>query len=311
MIHWAIAIPFMTCYATALIMVIFYNAHPDRAFRSVVSWTHRISGLGMIVLPALAIFKGRSELGVHLDNIRQAWIWSWQDLKWLSRMALAAVKNDVSLPEQGKFNAAEKLNFMMIMTTTPLYIVTGVMIWMPGIAFFSWVLHFSMAVMATPLMLGHIYMATVNPDTRIGLEGMITGFVDRQWAKHHYRAWYRASFEPEPGRLDESEIIIPPMERPALVLCPSCREVHSFESWAKLLRLVLESEPLVCPHCDAAIGIVSVTAEPTMAEPILRHLERAGVDVPYDGHAEAPARSLSVLYAQGGMSGPAGSTESS
>ena len=38
-------------------------------------------------------------------------------------------------------------------------------------------------------------MAVINPATRKGLEGMITGFVDRQWAKHHYRRWYREHHE--------------------------------------------------------------------------------------------------------------------
>jgi cytochrome b subunit of formate dehydrogenase len=47
-----------------------------------------------------------------------------------------------------------------------------------------------MALLATPLILGHIFMATINPDTRAGLTGMLTGFVDRRWAKHHYRLWY-------------------------------------------------------------------------------------------------------------------------
>jgi len=38
-------------------------------------------------------------------------------------------------------------------------------------------------------------MALVNPGTRVGLSGMITGHVDREWAKHHYTSWYRDHFE--------------------------------------------------------------------------------------------------------------------
>ena len=33
------------------------------------------------------------------------------------------------------------------------------------------------------------------PASRKGLSGMMTGFVDRQWAKHHYRRWYREHHE--------------------------------------------------------------------------------------------------------------------
>ena len=76
---------------------------------------------------------------------------------------------------------------MVLTATYPLYIVTGLLIWLPGVAFLSWMIHLIMAAMATPLILGHIFMATVNPDTRVGLSGMISGFVDRHWAEHHYR----------------------------------------------------------------------------------------------------------------------------
>jgi hypothetical protein len=75
--------------------------------------------------------------------------------------------------------------------------VTGAMMWLPGIAFASWMLHVSLAALATPFVLGHVFMATVNPDTRQGLSGMISGRVDRRWAKHHYGRWYRENFGEE------------------------------------------------------------------------------------------------------------------
>ena len=38
-------------------------------------------------------------------------------------------------------------------------------------------------------------MALINPSSRKGLNGMITGHVDREWGKHHYRRWYRDHHE--------------------------------------------------------------------------------------------------------------------
>ncbi|MBI3671062.1 MAG: NAD(P)-binding domain-containing protein [Acidobacteria bacterium] len=194
-LHWSIAIPFMVCYATALILLVFYNPHPRRPFRDVFSWLHRISGVSLIVFPILAMVRNRGDYRMHLYNVKQAWTWAIDDLKWLVLMGAAAVSSRISLPEQGKFNAAEKLNFMMVMCTYPLFIATGLLLWMPGIAFLSWIVHVAMAAVATPLLLGHIFMATINPGTRVGLSGMFSGYVDRQWAKHHYRRWYRENFE--------------------------------------------------------------------------------------------------------------------
>jgi formate dehydrogenase subunit gamma len=189
-LHWAIAIPFKVCYLTALILVTVYNPDPSRPFRFLVSWVHRGSGVCLAVLPLLTILWHRREFWMHLQNVRRAWTWTLGDLKWLLLMGPAAVSPRVTLPHQGKFNAAEKINFMVLSMTYPVYVATGLTIWFLGPAFISWIVHFSMAVAATPLVFGHIFMATVNPDTRVGLPGMFSGFVDRHWARHHYRLWY-------------------------------------------------------------------------------------------------------------------------
>ncbi|HEY3380972.1 MAG TPA: cytochrome b/b6 domain-containing protein [Vicinamibacterales bacterium] len=189
-LHWALAIPFTICYQTALILVLVYNAHPGLPLRQVVSLIHRTSGVCLAFLPLLVVLWHRREFRIHLQNIHGAWRWTLADLKWLVLMGPAAISRRVSLPHQGKFNAAEKINFMFLMATYPVYIVTGFTIWFLKPAFVSWLVHFTIAAGATPLVFGHIFMATVNADTRAGLKGMITGFVDRQWARHHYRLWY-------------------------------------------------------------------------------------------------------------------------
>jgi len=189
-IHWAVALPFMVSWATALILVVVYNRHPDRPFRDVVSLVHKVSGICLIALPLLAAVWYRRDLSTHLENLRHAWRWSWNDVRWLFLMGPATLSSRIELPHQGKFNAAEKINFMMLTATYPAYIITGLLIWLPSVAIVAWFLHVAMAIAATPLLFGHVFMATVNRDTRVGLSGMISGFVDRAWARHHYRLWY-------------------------------------------------------------------------------------------------------------------------
>ncbi len=181
-LHWAIAIPFKICYLTALILVLVYNPSPGRPFRDIFAWIHRLSGICLATLPALMLFIHRREFGMHLRNVREAWSWRLDDLKWLLLMGPATVSKSIELPHQGKFNAAEKINFIVVMSTYPLYIATGLAIWFLRPAYLSWMIHFSMAAAATPLVLGHVFMATVNPDTRVGLKGMISGWVSREWA---------------------------------------------------------------------------------------------------------------------------------
>jgi len=213
-LHWCIAGPFLFSFATAAVLVAVYNPDPSRPFRGLFSGLHRASGIALIVLPMLAAFKSRGDARLHLYNVRQAWLWMFDDFKWLALMGLAAVSNKFTLPEQGKFNAAEKLNFMVLMVTYPLYVLTGLLMWLTHLAILSWILHFLMAVLAMPLLIGHLYMALINPGSRHGLHGMISGFVDRHWAKHHYRRWYREHHEPveeQPAGESDGQPSCPPV----------------------------------------------------------------------------------------------------
>jgi formate dehydrogenase gamma subunit len=193
--HWSIAIPFMACFTTGLILKVFYDLDSESISRHVFAWLHRTAGACMIVFPILAVLRNWRDYGVHLHNVRQAWTWKIEDLKWLVLIGPAALTQRVALPEERKFNAGEKLNFMMVMCTWPVFVTTGLFLWMPGVWFVPYIVHVISAVLATPLVLGHIFLAAVNPGTRVGLTGMVSGRVDRQWAKHHYRRWYRENFE--------------------------------------------------------------------------------------------------------------------
>jgi formate dehydrogenase gamma subunit len=161
----------------------------------VVSSIHKISGLCLLLFPTYAILRSVGDVRIHLYNIKQAWVWVLADVKWLLVMGFAAVFKWIRLPEQGKFNAAQKLNFMMVMATYPIYIGTGLVMWISGAALLAWLIHFGMAILATPFILGHIFMATIPSSTRKGLQGMFSGLVDRRWAKHHHRRWFRETFE--------------------------------------------------------------------------------------------------------------------
>jgi cytochrome b subunit of formate dehydrogenase len=151
------------------------------------------------VCPSLVLLATvRRHWHIHLYNVRQAWVWRFDDIKWLTLMGPAALSKRIVLPDQGKFNAAEKLNFMMVMLLPPLFIASGVLIWFPDStalgSFFPWIVHFGLVALATPLVLGHVIMATINPSTRVGLTGMLSGFVSREWAAHHYARWFREQF---------------------------------------------------------------------------------------------------------------------
>lgn len=127
--------------------------------------------------------------------MKRAWAWTIEDIKWLGLKGLAVFSKKISLPEQGKFNAAEKLNFMTLMVTYPFYILSGILIWLSSDSLLFWLVHFIVTIISTPFLLGHTFMALINPDTRVALPGMITGLVDQEYVRHHHGRWYKENFE--------------------------------------------------------------------------------------------------------------------
>jgi formate dehydrogenase subunit gamma len=279
-VHWALAIPILLLYATAIMMAVYWGESGIRPVRTATSWIHRIAGLALIVFPPLVLWYGKRDWRLHLANFREGWRWNREDLHWLILSPLASVNHRITLPEQGKFNAAEKLNFIMVSATYPLYIGTGLLLWLEDGAFVAWLVHLAAAIASSLLVVGHIYMATVNPSTRVGLSGMITGWVDREWARHHYRRWYRERFEARPAA-EPAPPMVSVMRNPARVRCGSCREVVTFESWERLMRRIFQVEPLFCPHCAEHVGIDRTDA-PSVARAITHHLEQGQLAEPFE-----------------------------
>ena len=61
------------------------------------------------------------------------------------------------------------------------------------------------------------------------------------------------------------------------------------QSWARLLRRVLEVDPLLCPQCQVEMKIVSVITDPVVVDSILRHVEQGGGHDPHDARAPPAA----------------------
>jgi len=263
----------MVCYATAMILVLVYNPSPLRPYRAVFSWAHRLSGVCLFVLPLWTIARHRREFTIHWQNILEVWLWRLDDVKWLFLMGPSTLNKKILLPDSGKFNAAEKINFMMLNCTYPLYIVTGFLIWMPGVAYLSWLVHLSMAAAATPLILGHVFMATVNPDTRIGLSGMISGFVDRHWARHHYRRWYDENFAPGVARAALAADAAPAQPRPVVTLHRPSLGGLPVASWPPLRQAAVGTGSVARQRVDADMAGAPVFAGSEAQDRILRSLE--------------------------------------
>jgi len=201
--HWLLAAPFLLLLLTGLT-----NFEPGLKATQVggvrvYAWLHVVIGfaaLGAAVLAALQLARrsARRDLGALADV-------SVDDYLWLQHEAITLAGGRSTGPAVGKFNAGQKVNALVSAVATVALLGTGLIL---GINYtsktvfaasfveqvFPW--HTAIALLFIPVLLGHLYLAMLNPSTRESLRGITRGVVRREWARHHHPAWL-ASLEAE------------------------------------------------------------------------------------------------------------------
>lgn len=185
--HWAQAIPYLVLLVTGALQLIAHRFTISWLSAATLAQLHRIAGIALPVAMFLAFLGGDRK--VLLRNARLALCWTLVDLRWLALFPLNQLFG-VALPPSGKFNAGQKLNLLAQMVLIPVFAITGAWMAYGGEALLPWYVHVAAFALATPLLLGHLFLALVHPETRKGLSGVFDGRVDAQWARHHYAKEY-------------------------------------------------------------------------------------------------------------------------
>lgn len=192
--HWAQALPWLACAATGIVLLA-HGGGPAPEARDAAGRLHRYAGAGLVLGTLLVFLAG--DRRVLLGNLKTALRWTRADFRWLLLSPLAALGVPVALPPPGRMNAGQKLNLLAQAMLLPVFAATGLAMWFLEGGLLAWYAHVAAFAVALPLVLGHLYLALVNPSTRRGLRGMIDGKVDREWAAHHHPLWIPEA-EPRP-----------------------------------------------------------------------------------------------------------------
>jgi formate dehydrogenase subunit gamma len=187
-LHWAFSIPFTLLLVSGIILAL-PSFEVLLTHRDVLRSIHLYSAIGLVVLPLVTILVGnRRSLA---QDLREIDYWDRLDWIWLSR-AFAFWRG--GLPPQGRFNAGQKLNTVIVLAASTGFVMTGLLMWRAEL-FPLWLgdvatqLHDALTVLVTPLVLGHIFMAALNPRTNGALGSIFHGRVDREWVRAHHGRW--------------------------------------------------------------------------------------------------------------------------
>lgn len=195
--HWVLAGPFVVLLLSGLTNYFPTLKATQFAGERVFALLHVVTGFAalaaivVIVLPLLVRRSARADL----EAVARLGV---DDYLWFQHAALTAGGQPSIPPPVRKFNAGQKVNAYLSLGATALLMGTGVIL---GVNYFSkrfftaefvesvfpW--HTWVALLFIPVLLGHLYLATVHPSTREALRGITGGRVRRSWAARHHPAW--------------------------------------------------------------------------------------------------------------------------
>lgn len=178
-IHWIVATAFFSLLGSGLLM-----GHRG-SFHSVMYGWH-LTSAGMLVL-GVAVVMLRGNRQALSRTARQLRTIDDLDRAWLSGVP-AAVLRHRRQPPAARFNAGQKVNFILISLLLAALFVSGIglVVSIPAATPVFKVAHVAAAYLSVLLIGGHLYMALVNPATRPALRGMVSGSVDSTWLLEHH-----------------------------------------------------------------------------------------------------------------------------
>lgn len=103
-------------------------------------------------------------------------------------------------PPQGKFNGGEKLNSMITILGTLCIVTSGYIMWFANslpqfLVQWAYPIHSACALFMAALLIAHIYLGVLHPDSNQALKGIFTGWVPAKFAYEHYEKWYNEEAE--------------------------------------------------------------------------------------------------------------------
>jgi formate dehydrogenase subunit gamma len=185
--HWIVAIVFVLAALSGLALF-----HPALFWLSNFfgggTWTRILHPLiGLIMMLAFLFLAAK----VWKDNRLEK-----RDWQWLRQMRDVVNNRDEKLPEVGRYNAAQKLLFYVIVVCLVGLLLSGLVIWRAyfaryfsvGVIRLAAVVHAVSAFVLICAIIVHIYAAIW---VKGSVEAMTRGTVTPGWAWKHHRAWFR------------------------------------------------------------------------------------------------------------------------
>ena len=198
-LHWVHVAAFVTLAVTGTILYV-------RAFGVVAqdSWTrviHRIAVVFFVGMPiAFAVFRPRSAI----EAIKEGFTWNKEDWGWVTAAPRYYFLGDeAAMPPQGRVNSGQKLWFLLLAVTAPIFVITGILMWFfqailpPGVFQWSVFVHDVAFIATVTFFFVHVYLSALHPLMAGVFGSMTNGRVTKEFARSHYGKWLQEKMSHE------------------------------------------------------------------------------------------------------------------
>ena len=182
-LHWVNAVPFVVLMVTGGVMLASRFCHIDRSFFTRVVTVHKAFAFSwLIVLPFVVLLDWK----VHWLHLRVMLSWGAEDLVWMTQSVRALYNKKAIVPPAGRFNTGQKMNACLVIFYFFSFAATGILMCWKGSILVPWYVHTALFCAAMSSVGGHLFLALINPGTRIALAGIFHGWSPMEYVKHHH-----------------------------------------------------------------------------------------------------------------------------
>lgn len=197
LVHWVHAIPFLFLLLSGLSLFVPPIKAVNVGGYRLLPLLHVVVGIAFILSP-IPVYLSLRDKQVVRDDARRLFRFDRSDKAWAAYALRVVLGSRARIPPTGKFNAGQKANTMFSIAVTLGLMLTGAVL---AVNFFTktvfsagfveqvYPFHDLFMLVALPVVAAHIYLGSLNPDTRESLRGIVRGHVRRVWARRHHAQW--------------------------------------------------------------------------------------------------------------------------
>lgn len=185
--HNVVMVTFVFLLVTGLGMLYYNLTGQQNEPRRLLVLAHEVVAVVFLVGPVIAFLLGSKK--IWKENFSIIARWGKKDIEWLVKKPFTVIFKSIKMPRDDKFNPGQKVWATIAVSGSATLAVTGVIMWATSSPIAALVIHTVVALLMLFALLGHAFMALVNPDTRPGLGSILDGRVDYDWASHHHPLW--------------------------------------------------------------------------------------------------------------------------